>query len=419
MNSSNKDRNIAILHFASPPIVGGVESTIYHHARMLNDLGYKVSVITGKGEKFLPDVELFLFPELDSRNDRVQAVGKELAQGEVSKDFDLLSAKIESNLKPILEDQLVCIVHNAMSLHFNLPLTAALKNLCDQKSTRFIAWNHDFAWHDKLYIPDLHEGYPWKLLKQPWNGVKYVVVSEHRKGRLAELLGISDRQIEVVTPGVDVSQFLNLDDLTQELVDNLDLGSADPFMLLPARIIPRKNIQFALEATALIVKKKPNAALVITGPPGPHNPKNIRYLQSLQDICDVNGLDKNVLFLYKQGFDGQPLYIPDRVVADLYRLADLLFFPPFREGFGIPILEAGLVKLPVFASDIPPIRESGVEFINVFNPYGDPSIAANQIVDYVNSDERYHLRRRVLDQFSWQAIVKNRIIPMFNEDSYE
>ena len=281
MNSSKKDRNIAILHFASPPIVGGVESTIYHHARMLNDLGYKVSVITGRGEKFLPEVELFNIPELDSRNDRVQAVGKELAQGEVSDDFDLLSAQIKSSLQPILEEQLVCIVHNAMSLHFNLPLTAALKNLCDQKSTRLIAWNHDFAWHDKLYIPDLHDGFPWNLLKQPWNGVKYVVVSEHRKGRLAELLGIPDDQIEVVTPGVDVYQFLNLDDLTQELVDNLDLGSADPFMLLPARIIPRKNIQYALEATALIVKKKPNAALVVTGPPGPHNPKNIKYLQSL------------------------------------------------------------------------------------------------------------------------------------------
>jgi len=28
-------RRVGILHYAAPPIVGGVESTIYHHARLL------------------------------------------------------------------------------------------------------------------------------------------------------------------------------------------------------------------------------------------------------------------------------------------------------------------------------------------------------------------------------------------------
>lgn len=43
---------VAILHYASPPVVGGVEITIAHHARELADLGYNVRVVSGSGESF-------------------------------------------------------------------------------------------------------------------------------------------------------------------------------------------------------------------------------------------------------------------------------------------------------------------------------------------------------------------------------
>jgi hypothetical protein len=37
---------IAILHYAAPPIIGGVESTIFHHANILSDLGIKIEIIS-------------------------------------------------------------------------------------------------------------------------------------------------------------------------------------------------------------------------------------------------------------------------------------------------------------------------------------------------------------------------------------
>ena len=43
-------QSVAILHFAAPPIIGGVESTIYHHARLLAEAGYEITVITGRGD---------------------------------------------------------------------------------------------------------------------------------------------------------------------------------------------------------------------------------------------------------------------------------------------------------------------------------------------------------------------------------
>lgn len=416
MNSTDialkRKQKVSILHYASPPVVGGVEITINHHARILLELGYQVGIVTGRGEPFLPDAKFFLIPELNTRNERVQKTGEELAYGRVGKKFLKLRDYIVEQLKPILEEYEVCIVHNAMSLHLNLALTAALKILNDNRVTNFIAWNHDFAWHDKLYIPDLHEGYPWELLRLPWSGVKYVVVSEHRKGRLAKLLNISEEDIEVVTPGVDVFDFLQLQPLTKKLIIKLDLLNSYPLMLLPARIIFRKNIQYALEATVVLRKDFPQVGLVVTGPPGPHNPKNLEYLNSLRSLCNENNLDKNVHFLYEKGDDAQPLYIPDKVMADFFRLSDLLIFPPFREGFGIPILEAGLVKLPVFASDIPSIRESGVNLINVFDPFGNPSEVAKEIQDYLKNNRELQLKRRVIDQFSWRSIIEKRIIPI-------
>lgn len=56
-------RRIAIIHYAGPPVVGGVESTIYHHARLLGQAGYQVHVIAGCGEPFHPQVTFHHIPE--------------------------------------------------------------------------------------------------------------------------------------------------------------------------------------------------------------------------------------------------------------------------------------------------------------------------------------------------------------------
>jgi len=40
-------KKIAILHFAYPPNIGGVESMIQEHAQMLTYLNYDVTLVTG------------------------------------------------------------------------------------------------------------------------------------------------------------------------------------------------------------------------------------------------------------------------------------------------------------------------------------------------------------------------------------
>ncbi len=403
---------IVILHYAGPPTIGGVELTIYHHARWLAEHNYPVHVVVGQGEPFHPGVKVSVIPEIHSRHPDVLTITKALAEGHIPSAFYTLRTHLRERLRPVLQEAQAVIVHNAMTLHKNMALTAALYDLAQQGLTRFIAWAHDFAWRDELYIPEMHPGYPWDLLRTPWPHVMYVVVSQHRRQLLAELLGIPGPSIHVVPPGVDVSQFLKLEKETQRLVERLDLLAAAPLILLPARITRRKNIEFAIEIMGALVPEMPKARLIVTGPPGPHNPSNIAYLNALRERRAQRGLEHHVHFLYEYGEGDTPLHVTDAMMSDLYQLADILLFPSKREGFGIPVLEAGLTRLLIFASDIPPVRESAGPWAIRFALDAPPHLVARQITEHVNASPIYRMRKRVLTNYTWDSIMERRVLPL-------
>lgn len=56
-------------------------------------------------------------------------------------------------------------------------------------------------------------------------------------------------------------------------------------------------------------------------------------------------------------------------VIEQYTLADIVTFPSFYEGFGMPILEANLVGIPVLASDIEVLHEVAGNAAYFVNPY--------------------------------------------------
>jgi len=405
-------KRVAILHFAAPPIIGGVESTILHHSQLLVSAGWEVTILAGRGEEFQSGIHVLIIPEIDSRHPAVLQIGEKLALGVVDKDFYRMRDSLAEKLAPLLIEADAAIAHNVHTLHKNLPLTAALHLLNDENGTAQIAWCHDFAWHDRLYQPQLHPGYPWDLLRKPWRGVRYVAVSEHRRRRLAELLDVSPDLIEVIPPGITLASFLKFEALTRQILERLNLSCAEPVFLLPARITRRKNIEFAIQVIAAIRKTYPDAALLVTGPPGAHNPSNLAYLDSLRTLRKELGVSKNVHFLYELGEAGKPLQIPEDVLADLYHLADALLFPSKREGFGIPVLEASIARMPVFAADIPSIRESSRGYAHLFDPSGDPESVGRAIVSCLQADPVFQLRRTVLNNYTWDSIVRNQVVPL-------
>jgi glycosyltransferase involved in cell wall biosynthesis len=401
--------NVALLHYSAPPVVGGVERVLAQQARLMSAAGHRVRVIAGSGSSFDRQIHFLPVPIVSSRHTTIVDMKAQLDKGVVPEGFSSVVNQIVSRLEDDLKAVDVLIAHNVCSLHKNLPLTAAIKHLSQQSGApKIVLWHHDLAWTSGRYQGELHEGFPWDLLRKPWPPVKQVVVSEHRRRELAQLQNIPPEQIEVIPNGLDIARFLKLGTASTAIFDRLQLAASAPLLLLPVRITRRKNIELALETLTELRKKFPQAALIVTGPLGPHNPANRVYFEELKSLQESLGLTACVHFLAEQ-IDG---YIPDEVIADLYRLADALFLPSREEGFGLPILEAGLAGMPIFCSDITSLRELVGEDGLFFSPDDDPNEIAALVARNLKSNAVYRHKLRVRQNFAWPAIYLRHIEPL-------
>jgi glycosyltransferase involved in cell wall biosynthesis len=219
---------------------------------------------------------------------------------------------------------------------------------------------------------------------------------------------MSAERVVVVPNGVDPWAFLKIGRQAQALAEAAGWSHAWPRLLLPVRITPRKNIELALHTLAVLRRDFSRAALVVTGPPGPHNPENAAYLDRLRRLRDDLGISASAQFLAEHA----PDYLPDEVVADFYRLADALLLPSREEGFGIPLVEAGLARLPVFCADIPSLRALGGDEAIYFIPDSDPGAVASLLAEHFRRDRISGLAARARLEFSWDEIYRERIAPL-------
>lgn len=400
---------VALLHYSAPPVVGGVESVLGHQARLMANAGHEVRIVGGRGAQTDPRIPFIHVPRADSRHPEILAMKAELDAGRLPTGFSKLADSVAAELNEALEETDILIAHNICSLNKNLILTAALKNLSN--IYQVIVWHHDLAWTTPRYRHELHEGYPWDLLRQAWDGARQVTVSEARQQELADLLQIPKDEIAVIPNGVDVSAFHKLEAQTRDFVRQLDLLRASPLFLLPVRITPRKNIELSLRVCGNLIQHFPDIRLIVTGPLGPHNPANVDYFEMLIALRKELKLEHAIHFLAEL----TDQFIPDPVIYDFYHLADALFMPSAEEGFGIPILEAGLAGLPIFCSDIPPLRSLSSSNATYFSPHADPVELANRIVNHLSFDPVFRMRTRVRKEFSWEGIYAREIAPLLVE----
>jgi len=400
--------HIALIHYSAPPIVGGVESVLAQHARLMVQAGHTVRILAARGEPIADQIRFIPLPLIDSRHPRVLAAKTQLDRGTVPADFEPLTSEITRDLQTALADVDVLIAHNVCSLNKNLMLTAAIQRL---DRPRKILWHHDLAWTTPRYRAELHDGYPWDLLRTAW-GARHVVVSDLRQRELAELLKIPRESIAVVPNGIDQAAFYKLGVITLSLLQRIDLTEAAPILLLPVRITPRKNIELALRTLAALRRLMPEAMLIVTGPLGAHNPANAAYFQRLKDLRAELSLSGAVIFLAEL----IDTHLPDDVIVDFYRLADALFMPSREEGFGIPVVEAAFSKLPVFCTDIEPLRALGLNDATYFSPDADPPIVAAQIADRLQRDPQYQIAVRLRQAYTWERIYTQHIAPLVEEN---
>jgi glycosyltransferase involved in cell wall biosynthesis len=241
-----------------------------------------------------------------------------------------------------------------------------------------------------------------------------VTISQNRKTELVGLYQCAPGEIRIIYNGVDAAEMFGLTAAGWELIQRLELLEADLIMLMPVRVTRAKNIEFALEVVAALKANGLKVKLVLTGPPDPHDEKSMAYFHSLQKLRDELGLHSEMHFVFESGPEAdKPLQIGLDVVAGLYRVADLMFMPSQQEGFGMPVLEAGLLGKPVIASEaVPAAEEIGAKDVLGFGLDQPPQQLAQRILDFAEGDKRLRLARRARQNFTWQAIFQGDIEPL-------
>jgi glycosyltransferase involved in cell wall biosynthesis len=225
------------------------------------------------------------------------------------------------------------------------------------------------------------------------------------------LWGDENALIRVIPNGVDLATFWKLEPESDALVQRLQLTEANPLLLLPVRLTPRKNIELALHVLAELRKDNPAAELLITGPEGAHNPSNAEYKRKLLELRD--NLQLNGLAHFLAEVTTSP--VPDSVVSDLYRIADALLITSRDEGFGIPIVEAGVNRLPIFCPDIPALRELGDEDVNYFDPAAKPAEIASCLNRRLKDNATSRWSRRARHAYAWEQIYRSQIDPLIRQ----
>lgn len=208
--------------------------------------------------------------------------------------------------------------------------------------------------------------------------------SEASRRDFLDYAGYPSEQIRVIPPGVDESFFKHLDGDPKQ---RLDLAPGR-YLLHVGHTRFYKNIPALFHVLAILTKSQG------------HDVKLLKvgeaFTPEQEKLAKGVGVKDRIVHLGM---------VPDDRLPDLYRCADLLLFPSWYEGFGLPVIEAMASGIPVVASNRGSLPEvvggAGV----LVDPEDHETMAKNVATILADSGFRAKLRGAGLERarlFTWQ-----------------
>jgi glycosyltransferase involved in cell wall biosynthesis len=243
---------------------------------------------------------------------------------------------------------------------------------------------HDLAWlHEEAATPKPLADFLGPVVERAVQSATTVfAVSDAIRTEIIDVYGIPESQV-IVAPNASTEHFREAEPLSDERL--VTFGLRSPFLLSVGTIEPRKNLTTLFEALTQIPA---DVQLAIVGRSGWNAAEILGRIGEL-------GLSGRVVRL---GF------VPDEVLPKLMSAASAVVYPSRYEGFGLPVIEALSIGIPVVASDIPVFREVGGEEVEYFDPENATALA-EAIDRAISSNGGQVARRRRREQagrFSWQ-----------------
>ena len=419
---------IGIIHYTCPEAEkSGVTTVIRNHAIHLTKLGNEITIIYGKGGD-LEGVKEVYIEELNPDHPKISELQGEIVSKKLDESSREEFVRIKETLKTKIRDAIqglhIVIVHNIPSMPFNFPATVAINELVEEGKNKFVFWIHDSIVLRREWKNFLRT-WPFTELHYQHPNVFNVTITKFRAKQLSRIRdeNYKLKHVKVIPNGINVEEYEKLDEETLKLREKLSLRWDDYVILMPMRVIPRKNIELGLkiicELKKLVVKRR--VRLVITGPPDPKmHVHRQRYHDYLNKMIKKLHLEDNVMLIHDL-ISFRRIYENNKIIKwgipDAYALADIVLITSKEEGFGLPVLEAGVARKPLFVSRIKSSEELLIEGIEayMFGLTEKPASIAFKIFRYFLSNTIQFNFTNVISKYRWRIIVKKKVLPFLKD----
>lgn len=223
-------------------------------------------------------------------------------------------------------------------------------------------------------------------------------VSEFSKQDIAKKVGVPHDKIRVIPNGLR-EQNSKDPSLEEELKNRFEIK--DTFILNVGGIHERKNIVRLIHAFAGLVNLNGYSGnLLITG-----SVSGAPYQNKMKSICDASvretGMENRIIFT---GF------ISEKELDSLFRMADFLIYPSLYEGFGIPVLEAMKMGLPVITSNttaMPEVAGDAACLVDPTNIEEMTSVMSELLQNRQRQEEMIEKGLERARSYTWQNVSES------------
>jgi len=370
---------IALVHFTAPPVHGGVERVVDEQIRTFRAAGHNVTLACFEGGT-------------ESKADSYIPLDRKASRTELT-----------TYLCSALSGVDCVLMHNVGTMPFAPELTAALQHLPPLlPETRWICWVHDLAAANPDYAAAM-KGENGELFKKACSGWEYVAVSADRQRQVEEFLQIA---CAVIPNGVDPARTLELGPEVASLAESHGWWDADVVLMNPARLLPRKTVEIGIQVARAADSMGFHLQYIVTGASDMHNGGQGVYIKHLNQLRETLGVKHLVHFL------SEYMEVGSQQLCDIYKVADAVFLPGAREGFGLPVLEAGVFGKPVFCPDVQPLScLPGA--ITYPADMAVPELS-RWFISQIKAQHTIIARRKILREYRWQSIYRNHLAPLLS-----